>query len=289
MSNRTESNGRANPAGAVPYNFEMGKFEVSRDMITKASTAGGLGISLHNMSFVGGPRDDMPATGVSWNEAARFVNWLNTSQDFPAAYKFSSQPGDVGYNANVNISLWESGDAGFNAANPFRNSLARYVLPTADEWYKAAFHDASAGTAGTYFNYPTGSDTPPQDVASGTTFGTAVYKTADGPADITQAGGLSPYGTMGQGGNVFELEETAFDLMNSSGSSSRGWRGGDWNEAENVLSVSGRFDFGPASNEGFSTGFRVASVPEPSSFLLLSAAFLGMSIGRRMCIGTVRQ
>ena len=24
-----------------------------------------------------------PATGVSWNEAARFVNWLNTSQGLP--------------------------------------------------------------------------------------------------------------------------------------------------------------------------------------------------------------
>lgn len=39
---------------------------------------------------------------------------------------------------------------------------------------------------------------------------------AAGPADITLAGGLSPYGTMGQGGNVYEWMETEDDLANNS-------------------------------------------------------------------------
>jgi formylglycine-generating enzyme required for sulfatase activity len=37
-----------------------------------------------------------PATGVSWNEAARYVNWLNTSNGLAPAYKFATQPGEVG-------------------------------------------------------------------------------------------------------------------------------------------------------------------------------------------------
>ena len=48
-------------------------------------------------TVTGGPRPAMPATGISWNEAARFVNWLNVSQGHPVAYKFHSQPGDPGY------------------------------------------------------------------------------------------------------------------------------------------------------------------------------------------------
>ena len=67
-----------------------------------------------------------------WSEAARFVNWLSTSQGYDAAYKFTTGGG------NDNIALWTSGDSGYNAANPFRNSNAYYFLPSEDEWYKAA-------------------------------------------------------------------------------------------------------------------------------------------------------
>ncbi len=160
------------PGGSVPYEFQIGKYEVGRDMVTKANAEGGLGITLADMTSLGGNGPDRPATGVSWNEAARFVNWLNTSEGFPAAYKFSMQPGQFGYNANTNILLWQAGDPGFNAANPFRNSLARYALPSVHEWHKAAYYDPSAGN---YFVYPTASDSAPTPVISGTTAGTAVY------------------------------------------------------------------------------------------------------------------
>ena len=101
----------------------------------------------------------MPAAGVTWNEAARFANWLNTSEGFPPAYKFATQPRDAGYRVNENILLWETGDPGFDATNPFRNNLARYVLPSVDEWFKAAYYDPNANDgAGGYWKYPTGSD-----------------------------------------------------------------------------------------------------------------------------------
>jgi formylglycine-generating enzyme required for sulfatase activity len=256
-------------------------YEVSRDMVTKASTEGGLDIKLDSMSFVtAGPRPDMPATGVSWNEAARFVNWLNTSQGYPPAYQFAMQPGDAGYSANANILLWQSGDPGYNAANPLRNSLAYYFLPSFDEWFKAAYYDPNAnGGVGGYWDYPTGSDTEPIPVSGGTAAGTAVYLQPfeQGPADIHHAGGLSPYGVMGLGGNVWEWEETEFDLVNDDSTSFRGVRGGNWFFDSFDLDASYR-DFGVPSVEGDDVGFRVASIPEPNTMLLGFLAAAGLML-----------
>jgi hypothetical protein len=65
---------------------------------------------------------------LSWNEAARFINWLNTSSGSAPAYKFAVQPGEAGYSANANIELWTVGDPGHNPNNLYRNGLARYFL-----------------------------------------------------------------------------------------------------------------------------------------------------------------
>jgi hypothetical protein len=255
--------------GGVASTFAIGQFEVSRDMITKANAEGGLAISLLDMSSYGGNVGTHPATGVSWNEAARFVNWLNVSTGHDAAYKFALQPGDSGYSANVDILLWETGDAGYDPSNPYRNANAHYFLPSENEWYKAAYHQNDGVTAN-YWDYPTGSDTAPTAVSGGTTTGTAVYDQDyyAGPADITNAGGLSAYGTMGQGGNVWEWMESAWDGVNNSSSEFRGLRSGGWLNTEFDLRSSVG-DGGPPALEGLSVGFRVASVPEPSSVLLL--------------------
>ena len=112
------------------------------------------------------------------------------------------------------------------------------------------------------------------------------------PNDITDVGILSPYGTAGQGGSVFEWEETDFDLVNDSiysfaffteepPSSARGVRGGFWNDNYPFLLSSCRdnFDFF-ASNEYHFVGFRVASIPEPTTCTLALAA-LCLVVGRR--------
>jgi hypothetical protein len=288
--NLPDTTGIPNPAGTVLYPYRMGKYEISREMITKANTDGGLAIPLANIPIVNGA--NRPATGPSWNEAARFVNWLNASTGSMPAYKFALQPGEVGYSANANILLWDASDDGYNPNNLYRNSLARYFLPSADEWYKAAYYDPSAnGGAGGYWNFATGSDTAPTAVASGTAGGTAVYgqpptPSATGPADITLAGGLSPYGTMGQGGNVDEWEETDFDLVNGpTGSSARAYRGGSWDENSSILSSSFRTNENPSSIGRFSIGFRVAStsepiVPEPCSMLMGALASVGLLLRR---------
>ena len=251
--NAADTTGSPNPAGSVAYTYNLGKYEVSMDMITKANAAGSLGIG---MSIYDGNGVNVPATGVSWYGAATYVNWLNTSTGGTAAYKF----------VGGTFQLWAPTDAGYNANNMFRNSLAKYVIASSNEWYKGAYGKAD----GSWSNFPNGSDSAPTTVASGTAENTAVYNVESGrPADINNAGGLSAYGTMGQGGNVYEWNETAFDGTNNTADENRELRGGAWSNNSDRLDASVRYDYAP-TGMFYSLGFRVASVPEPSSLSLLA-------------------
>jgi len=255
--------------GGVDYDYRMGTYEVSEDMITKANTVGGLGITKDTRGT------DRPATNVSWNEAARFVNWMNTSNGHSAAYKFADQPGDGGYSSNANLELWELGDVGYDANNLFRNANALYVLPSEDEWYKAAFY---SGGGTTYFDYALQSDTSPTAVSGGTGANDAVYGQSI-PADIDNAGGLSFYDTMGQGGNVYEWNESADDGVNNSTNENRGRRGGSWDNSVNYLRSSTQFGNSPNGGD-YNIGFRVVSIPEPST-LMLTLICVGALFTRR--------
>jgi len=262
--------GNPNPAGSVAYTYNLGKYEVSRGMITKANAAGSLGITMQDMTSYGGNGLLKPATGISWFEAAKYVNWLNTSTGGTAAYKFDG---------SGNFQLWSSTDAGYNANNMFRNSLAKYWLPSTDEWYKAYAYGKADGS---WSNFPNGSNSAPTAVASGTAANTAVYDQSftKGPADITNAGGLSAYGTMGQGGNVWEWMETAYDGSNNTAGEIRDLRGGSWSDYSYMLDASRHINSDPTSGT-LNIGFRVASVPEPSALSLLAVGLGGLALVRR--------
>ena len=283
-NNAADTTGNPNPAGSVGYTYDIGKFEVSEDMIEKYNANFG---TANNLVITKDTRGTAkPATNVSWNEAARFVNWLNTSTGNQAAYKFTTT------GVNDDIALWASGDTGYDASNPYRNLLAKYVLPSYNEWYKAAYYDPSNST---YYDYATSSDTAPTAVASGTTAGTAVYNQPfpQGPADVTNAGGLSPYGVMGLGGNAWEWQESSFVQVNSSASAFRMIRGGAWHDfsSSSMSSSSSEYD-APSSNfsyKGGGLGFRVASlspsappaVPEPSMMVIGTLFGLGGLMAKR--------
>lgn len=287
----TRPTANPNPAGGVGYTYEMGKFEVSRDMITKYNTAFGntnsLAISLADMTPYGGNGANKPATGVSWNEAARFVNWLNTSTGNQAAYKFA-----LGSGVNDNIQMWGSGDAGYDAYNPYRNRLAKYALPSYNEWYKAAYYNPLTST---YFDYSTLNGLVPTATSSGTTANTAVYfqPGPTGPADVNLAGGESPSGVVGLGGNVREWEESSFDLLNASVTAPRGIRGGTWFDGSSYLLSSNRFNDVQPNGKDLTVGFRVtaissttAAIPEPSALVFTALLGLGglVSKSRRLIL-----
>ncbi len=262
--NPADNTGFPKPAGSVGYEYRIGKYEISRSMVEKANAqsaadAAPLNLSLADMTLYGGNGPDKPATGVSWFDAARFVNYLNISTGHMPAYKFD---------ANNTFQLWQPGDPGYDANNLFRNKDAYYFLPSMNEWYKAAFYDPVNGV---YYDYPTGTNGGLIPVASGTAPNSAVFlqDTFAGPANIIQAGGLSPYGTMAQGGNAAEWDETALDLVNSNPLENRGLRGDMWAATEGTLSVSFRLGGDPIGPSP-SVGFRIASVvPEPNTVFLL--------------------
>lgn len=278
--NPADTSGQPNPVGSVPYVYRMGAYEVSRDVITKANAAGGLGLTLDEMEQLpGGPRAEIPATGITWYEATKFVNWLNTSTGHAPAYNFSE--GAFG--------LWSSSEAWqLGGENLYRHKDAFYFLPSEGEWYKAAYYD---GATAVYYDYPTGSDTPPIAVAGGTASGTAVYRQPNdqGPADASNAGGLSPYGTMGQGGNVLEWMESDFNGSNDEPTGIRAYRGGDWTSSGSELTSSDRFTASPP-DVYMNMGFRVASAlqtPAPvsdggSTWILFASSLLGCSIVRKL-------
>jgi formylglycine-generating enzyme required for sulfatase activity len=262
-----------NPAGAVPYEYRIGKYEISEQMIDKANALSAeSGTPLGITKDTRGP--NKPATNVTWYEAARFVNWLNTSTGHSPAYKLLFPPG----RGSV-LFLWTPADAGYNPANLYRNSLAHYFLPSLDEWHKAAYYDPVAGH---YWDYPTGSDVIPDgiDLLGDLDFDAVFF---DGganldPNDIMNVGLLSPYGTVGQGGNVREWEESAFDRINDVAEEHRRAAGGSLNDHPNLLSAS---NGGAGTSPFFGSsiiGFRIASIiPEPNSLLVLGIGLLGLS------------
>ena len=254
--------------GAVPYQYRVSTYEITQDAITKATASGMANVTA-------GPwTGNQPAASISWYEAAAFVNFLNTNSGKTAAYDLSFSDGSWSMTLQSSSNAWTAG-----GTNLYRNKDAYYFLPSDNEWYKAAYYNLS-GT--NYFLYPTASSSVPTAVASGTTSGTAVYGggAVTEPAAVTLAGGLSPYGTMGQGGNVAEWMESSLDGSNSSASADRTVRGGNAFFPESDLRSSFRA-YGAPELGASTFGFRVASVPEPSTYALLLMAGAGWLLRKR--------
>lgn len=274
--------------GSVPYAYQIAKYEVTAGQYTEFLNAvakddpNGLYVpalayvdsaganiqrtgSAPNYSYsVAADWANRPVNYVSVWDAARFVNWLHNGQPTGAQGPATTEDGayhDVG-----------------NQSSFGRNADAKFFIPTEDEWYKAAYHDKTAGLTGNYFDYPTGTNSVPGNSpsdASGNnanfftfghdSIGSPYYRTVGGEYQASD----SPYDTFDQAGNVFEWNETAVG-------GSRGLRGGGFKANGSFLKASTRLFYDPTS-EDYQFGFRVAApavVPEPGCITLAVATLI---------------
>ena len=157
---------------------------------------------------------------------------------------------------------------------------------TLQQLWLSRFHHYDLGELShtVYLNYPTGSDTAPSSTSGGTAPDTAVFRVAQDfpgdpfePADIDFAGGLSPYGTMAQGGNVDEVLEI--------GPGPAVLRGGSYgNGGPAFLLNDSRRALSSLFSANAGTGFRVAmiGIPEPGTLALLAICAMGTLVrGKR--------
>ena len=214
-------------------------------------------------------RENVPVNFVSFWDALRFTNWLHNDQLGGAQDATTTEDGAYTITA-----------PGVSNNSIVRNPGARIFLPSEDEWYKAAYHDALGLQAIDYFNYPAGFDAQTLCTVPGVVPNTANCNNA--VRDLTAVGGYagaaSPYGTFDQGGNVWELNETIL------GPSARGLRGGAFDRVAATLSASVQNGLVPSSEHG-NVGFRVAAVPEPGTGLLVMIGMLGIAGWRRTRAG----
>jgi formylglycine-generating enzyme len=151
------------------------------------------------------------------------------------------------------------------------NSL-RYLLPSEDEWYKAAYYKGG-GTNSGYWAYPTRSNTAPINLLDPAGTNNANFYDngfTTGSPYLTNVGAFAAsrgsYGTFDQGGDVWQWNEALIG-------SAHGMRGGAYHTFSARLASSARNidDISPFES---SIGFRVASVPEPGSIVLVVAGGL---------------
>ena len=274
--------------GAVPYEYNIGKYEVTAGQYTAFLNAVAAmdTYGLYNTSMwtdsdgcriqqsgspgsysytVASDYANRPVNWVSFWDSCRFANWLGNGQG-------SSSTETGAYTLTV---------TGIANNTITRNTGATWVITSEDEWYKAAYYKGGSTNAG-YWDYPTSSDNMPgRDLSDASGNNANWYGTPypiDSPYYTTVVGEFqnsdSPYGTFDQGGNIWEWTEAV------PRASSRGLRGASFGVSGSGLLASMRGDYDPAF-EYSHFGFRVSQVPEPASMAVLVLGGIGLLRRRR--------
>ena len=221
---------------------------------------------------------EKPANYLSLWDAMRFANWLENGQ--PVGGQDASTTEGGSYTLSTE---------GMQANTIERNPGATVFVSSEDEWYKAAYYDASAQS---YFTSPTadGAELDCEVPTFNPEEDPAVPDTANcGDAVLALNGAIfeavstavraypaspSSYGTLDQGGNLFEWNDTIV------ATESRGMRGGFYG-ASNFSTESVARGLNVPAIEAPSVGFRVTQIPEPASWLLQGFMLATLAILRR--------
>ncbi len=238
--------------GAVNYNYRIATYEVTIDQFTKVRAMDNTVGSGDENFWQAAVGLNAPAVNISWNGAARFCNWLTSSNSLQGAYQFDGSGNLTSVNRAAAIATYGT----------------VYVMPTEDEWYKAAYYNM---TGGSYSLYANGTNTAPS---------TSDTRYSDTEPWAAGSGAQEQNGTYDMMGNVWEWMESAWDGTLDDMAENRVIRGGAYNTDESFLISTSRSWEDPA-NTDTNAGFRVASVPEPAVVsLLVSSALMLLGIRR---------
>ncbi len=238
--------------GAVSYGYRMGTFEVTVDQFAKAYASDN-NISDNNEGIWGTPNS--PASQVTFHEAAKLANWLTSGNANNGAYTISG-------------GLVTGVDRGAATAT----YGVAYVVPTENEWYKAAHYNESGPGTGyrTYTWLPI--STP---LAGSANYdNTTVWDVDQGVQDQN--------GTFNMTGNIREWTESSY-----SGSTNfldhKVLRSGTYDSPVSKLGADNErwqvFGLGNSTSE---IGIRIAAIPEPGTMSLMGISTCGLFITRRV-------
>ena len=201
--------------GKVDYGFQVAKFKVSNTEYAAFLNAVARKSDPHNLMVSGGGeiiregeegnytyrvlegRENRPVLFVAAVDAMRMANWLGNG---------AREEGDT-----------ENGSYTFTGYDVVskRNPGARWVLPTDDEWYKAAYYDPTKNGTGGYWQYSPRTDDPNKMLAElppggpfSANFNSVPGTDGNGTTDVgAYTAAASFYGTFDQSGLSWEWNE----------------------------------------------------------------------------------
>ncbi len=234
--------------GFVGYNYRIGTTEVTIDQFAASGLGSGSG--------------DQPVVNMTWHTAAQYANWLTS--------------------ADINVGAYTiSGGTVTAIDRSFRNGNGQvYLLPTENEWYKAAYFTGSG-----YSLYANGSALAPVQN------GDANYGQGEGDPTwgntspwTVGTGSMEQNGTYDMGGNVWEWLESTYggEAYNPGDSNQKmAFHGGDAEQYIVRLQATDR-TYDLRGNAYGLTGIRIVAIPEPGTISLMSLSTISLFATRRI-------
>jgi len=270
--------------GSVDYAYSIGTYEVTNAQYAEFLNAKAksdplrlytdkLGIARdgpsgsYTYTVIAG-RGEMPVNYISYYDAMRFANWLHNGQ------------GDADTETG-SYTLLGGTRVPSNAHTVMRNAWADIVLPSVDEWYKAAYYDAATAS---YFEYPTGTNVETTCSVPTATANTANCDNAVDNFTIkgSYTNSAGPYGTFDQGGNASEWVEAPYEF-------GRGRKNRGANFVLPAFTLSAPYQGLQSSTletgslfQGFRLAMVPATIPEPGTGLLVAVGLVGIAVRRRL-------